>query len=353
MFSSLLLWRVPILCILSSAFLSGCGSDQSETRFQQFQKALGSPSLLNTGSDTTHANDAHRPLPSVQQLIVNADKVALGDQLFHDGKLSKDGTVACAFCHVVARGGVDGLPVSIGVGGANGGINAPTVLNSGFNFRQFWDGRAATLADQAKGPPENPIEMAHKWSDIVQALKADAAYQQKFTRIYSEGITVDTVVDAIAEFEKTLITPNAPYDRYLAGDKTAMKPEAIHGLKLFSDYGCISCHQGINVGGNLYQKMGALVAYFDEKNKPTAADQGLAGRSKRVEDQNVFKVPSLRNVALTAPYFHNAAAPNLTEAVRIMSANQLGRVMPDNEIADIVAFLESLTGETPKIAAGK
>ncbi len=331
--------------------LSACSDNQSDTRFKQFQQVLSSPTLLNSGADTSRANEAHRPLPSVAQLNVNADKVALGNALFHDGRLAKDGAVSCAFCHAIGRGGVDGLPVSIGVGGAKGGINAPTVLNSGFNFRQFWDGRAATLADQAKGPPENPIEMAHKWPDIVAALKTDAHYQQTFARLYFDGITVDNVVDAIAEFEKTLITVNSPYDRYLSGDNSAMKADAMRGMILFKDYGCISCHQGINLGGNLYQKMGALVAYFDETHKPTAADQGLAGRSKRIDDQNVFKVPSLRNVALTAPYFHDSSAQTLKEAVRIMSANQLGRVMPENEIADIVAFLESLTGETPKIAA--
>jgi cytochrome c peroxidase len=343
--------KLPIM-IASSVILilTGC-SEQSESKFQQFQQTLGSPSILNTGNDSALANQTHRPLPSVQQLKLNTDKVALGDQLFHDGRLSKDGNVAYAFCHAVNKGGVDGLPVSIGVGGAKGGINSPTVLNSGFNFRQFWDGRAATLADQAKGPPENPVEMAHKWSDIVTDLKGIAHYQQAFARLYPEGITVDTIVDAIAEFEKTLITVNAPFDRYLMGDNNALSASAMRGFGLFKEYGCVSCHQGINIGGNMYQKMGALVAYFDEKHKPSAADQGLAGRTNRVEDQNVFKVPSLRNVALTAPYFHNSTAPDLTQAVRIMSANQLGRVMPDNEVADIVAFLESLTGETPKIAS--
>lgn len=328
--------------------LTGC-SDQSDSKFQQFQQALGSPSILSIGNNSALANQLHRPLPSVQQLNLNADKVSLGNQLFHDGRLSKDGNVSCAFCHAIHTGGVDRLPVSIGVGGVKGGINAPTVLNSGFNFRQFWDGRAATLADQAKGPPENPIEMAHKWPDIVTALNAVPHYQQTFARLYSDGISVDNIVDAIAEFEKTLITNNAPYDRYLMGDNNALSASAMRGFGLFKEYGCISCHQGVNIGGNMYQKMGALVAYFDEAHKPTTADQGLAGRTKRVEDQNVFKVPTLRNVALTAPYFHNSAAPNLTQAVRIMSANQLGRVMPDNEVVDIVAFLESLTGETPNI----
>lgn len=333
--------------------LSACSNDEHNLAYQQFQQALRSPSMLNVGDESTLANEAHRPLPTVDKLALNMEKVALGDQIYHDGILSKDGTVSCAFCHVVQRGGVDGLPVSIGVGGAKGGINSPTVLNSSFNFRQFWDGRAATLADQAKGPPENPLEMAHQWPAIIDAMKQTSHYSVAFSKLYPNGITVDNVVDAIAEFEKSLITPNSPYDRYLAGDSTALKPEAIQGLKLFQEYGCISCHQGINLGGNLYQKMGALVAYFDEKNPPKSADQGLGGRSKRIDDQNVFKVPTLRNVALTAPYFHNSQAPNLTEAVRIMSANQLGRVMPPEEIDSIVAFLESLTGETPKIATAK
>jgi cytochrome c peroxidase len=332
--------------------LTGC-SDSSETRLLEFQKALGSASLLKVGAETPNANDEHRPLPKLSELDLNPEKVALGDQVFHDGIMSKDGSVPCAFCHVVKSGGVDRLPVSVGVGGALGGINAPTVLNSAFNFRQFWDGRAADLADQAKGPPENPVEMAHKWTDIVVAMKGVAEYQTAFARLYTDGITVDNVVDAIAEFEKTLITENSPYDRYLKGEKSALTFSQANGLRLFKEYGCVSCHQGINIGGNMYQKMGALVAYFDEKNKPSASDQGLAGRTKRIEDQNVFKVPSLRNVELTAPYFHNGAAQNLTDAVKIMSANQLGRVMPDNEVADIVAFLESLTGETPKTAFAK
>ncbi len=343
-----------LLAVLAPLFLlTACNNTDNNSAYQQFQKSLSSPSLLNTGSDSAQANNAHRPIPSVNNLNLINEKVTLGDQIYHDGLLSKDGSVPCAFCHMVQRGGVDSLPVSIGVGGAQGSINAPTVLNSAFNFRQFWDGRAANLADQAKGPPENPVEMAHKWPDIVASMKETSHYPVAFAKLYPDGITVDNIVDAIAEFEKTLLTPNSPYDRYLAGDSSALKPKAIHGLKLFQEYGCISCHQGINMGGNLYQKMGALVAYFDEKNPPKAADQGLAGRSKRTEDQNVFKVPSLRNVALTAPYFHNAQASNLTEAVRIMSANQLGRVMPDDEVASIVAFLESLTGEMPKIASTK
>lgn len=283
-----------------------------------------------------------RALPPPPRL--DAAKVALGRQLFHDPRLSGDDSIACFNCHDLGRGGVDGLPRSIGVGGAVGGINAPSVLMAANNFRQFWDGRAATLEEQAAGPVTNPLEMASTWPQVLAKLNADAELKKAFVRLYPEGLTPATVVAAIAEFERSLPRPSR-FDRWLNGDERAISGDELSGYRVFKRHGCTSCHQGVNVGGNLYQRFGVMANYFATKKDVTPADLGRYNVTHRDEDRHIFKVPSLRNVALTAPYFHDASAATLEEAVRIMGRYQLGVDLPRQDVALIVAFLKSLTSE--------
>ena len=283
--------------------------------------------------------DPIKPLPG--SMPADREKAALGQKLFFDPLLSKDGTISCASCHDLEKGGDDGRQFSVGVGGKKGNINAPTVYNAVFNFRQFWDGRAKDLKAQVFGPIENPVEMDQTMAQTVENLKKDPIYVAAFSALYPNGITQENVADAIAEYETTLITPNAPFDRYLLGEKGAITAEAEGGYELFKSKGCIVCHNGVNVGGNFYNKFGI----FKDANSMALGRYNI---TKREEDKYVFKVPSLRNVALTAPYMHDGRAHTLKEAVEIMSEHQLGRYMTQEEIEKIVTFLKSLTGEMPK-----
>ncbi len=280
-----------------------------------------------------------RPIP--MSMEVDAKKVELGRKLFFDTILSKDNTVSCASCHDLQNGGDDGLKFSFGINGQEGEINSPTVYNAVFNFRQFWDGRAKTLKDQASFPIENPVELGHSREALVKILKSNESYVDLFSDIYKNGVSKDNISDAIAEFEKTLITPNAPFDKYLKGDENAITQKEKDGYKLFKYKGCIICHNGVNVGGNLFNKFGI---YKDTKS----TQMGRYNITKREEDRYVFKVPSLRNIELTAPYMHDGRFDTLKDAVEFMAKYQLGRYMEENEIDAIVAFLNSLTGEIPK-----
>lgn len=235
------------------------------------------------------------------------------------------------------EGGDDNRIYSIGVNQSVGNINAPTVLNAVFNFRQFWDGRAKNLEEQAFGPIENPIEMAHNSSKLLLQLK-NTEYKNDFLKIYKDGLTKINIANAIAEFEKTLITPNSKFDKYLNGEEEALNKYEKEGYALFIDKGCISCHHGINIGGNHYNKFGAIVD-IDSDNL------GLFNITNDVNDKYYFKVPTLRNIELTAPYFHDGRFSNLHEAVKTMAMIQLGERMNDEEISKIVSFLKTLTGE--------
>jgi cytochrome c peroxidase len=294
------------------------------------------------------SNEALVPLPPVPDLP--ADKVALGRLLFLDPRLSHDNTIACASCHDLDRGGNDGRRFSVGVGGAVGAVNAPTVLNASLNFVQFWDGRAASLEEQAAGPVHNPMEMASNWDEVVAKLRADANYRREFRRLYPEGIAPASIVDAIATFERTLTT-DSPFDRFLRGDSQAIDAKAREGYRRFKELGCASCHQGVNIGGNMFQRFGVMGDYFADRagRQPAgSADLGRFNVTGREEDRHVFKVPSLRNVALTAPYFHDGSAPDLDHAVLIMARYQLGRELSNDDVRAIVAFLRTLTGEPPR-----
>lgn len=316
--------------------LAGCFSANESN-----QNILNQDTTLLSYFDST--NGPIRPLP--QNIPLDPARVELGKVLFHDKRLSKDNSVACASCHNLDMGGTDRLSRSIGINGAIGGINAPTVLNSGFNFVQFWDGRAKDLEEQAAGPVHNPIEMGSNWSEVISKLSKDQDLVKRFRNTYNDNITNANIQDAIATYERALITPNSPFDRFLRGDKTAMSEKAQEGYRLFKDYGCVACHQGVNIGGNMYQRFGVMGDYFNDRGNISKDDYGRFNVTGRESDRFKFKVPSLRNVALTSPYFHDGSAKTLQEAVVIMSRYQLGKPISGEQLEYIIAFLESLTGE--------
>ncbi len=287
--------------------------------------------------------DIFTPLPLT--LSLDSRKVSLGARLFNDPKLSGDGSVSCAQCHNLETGGVDRMRHSRGVDGKEGGINAPTVFNSGFNFRQFWNGRAATLEDQIDGPLQNPIEMANTWPHAIATISEDEQYSSAFEAIYRDGIQPHNVKDAIATFERSLFTPNSRFDRFLRGDTAALNAEEMAGFELFKQIGCTSCHQGLNIGGNMYQRLGIMEDYFAERGHISEADLGRFNITHQEQDRYLFKVPSLRNVALTPPYLHDGSAATLEEVTQIMARFQLGKKLKAAEVSRIAAFLRTLTGE--------
>jgi cytochrome c peroxidase len=291
-----------------------------------------------------------RPLPA--DLKFDARKVELGRKLFVDARLSQDNAVSCASCHDFSRGGADPRPRSVGVRGEIGGANAPSVFNSGLNFRQTWNGSGGSLEDFLERLIKNPKVFDSNWTDVVGKLRQDIALADQFEKVYAEGITNKTAVDAIATFVRSLITPSR-FDRYLRGDAGAISTEELQGYARFKSYGCVACHQGVNVGGNMFQKFGVMGDYFAQRGNITPADLGRYNVTKRESDKFVFKVPSLRNVDLTAPYFHDGSAGTLEAAVEIMFRYQLGRDAPTEDKALIVKFLKTLTGERqPRLAAG-
>lgn len=224
-------------------------------------------------------------------------------------------------------------------------MNSPTVFNSGFNFVQFWDGRARTLETQIDGPVHNIKELGSSWPEILLKLKRDPAFVSAFKKTYKDDITIENVKDAIAIFERSLTTPDSRFDQFLRGDSQSITGEEKAGYKLFKSHGCIACHQGINVGGNMYAKIGVVGDYLADRGNPTKADNGRFNVTGRERDRHLFKVPSLRNVALTPPYFHDGSAKTLSAAVRVMIKYQLGRTAKENDIERIVAFLKTLTGK--------
>ncbi|MDR2904777.1 MAG: cytochrome-c peroxidase [Helicobacteraceae bacterium] len=291
---------------------------------------------------------------------LNLAKVQLGAALFHDPRLSRDDTISCASCHDLEKGGTDQIAKSIGVDMQNGDINAPSVYNSALHFRQFWDGRARDLREQAAGPIFNPVEMASNWDEVLPKLAKDNDLVKAFEKIYNEKPNAQNIVDAIATYEESLLTPSR-FDRYLQGDRAAITNEEQTGYGLFLRNGCVACHQGEGVGGNLYQKFGTMRDYYSgECNQTHAAaiqnsyyascaefksDLGRFNVTGRDEDRYVFKVPSLRNVALTPPYFHNGSSIVLEDAVAKMGIFQLGVELPPEDVGTIAVFLRSLTGE--------
>ena len=285
--------------------------------------------------------------PIAETLEYDAAKAALGRKLYHDTRLSVDNTVSCASCHGLSTAGVDNKQYSEGVGGQFGGVNAPTVYNAVYNFVQFWDGRAATLALQAAGPPLNPVEMGYESFDqIVAKLSKDKAFTREFKKVYPDGWSEANITDAIAQFERTLLTPNSRFDKYLKGDSNAISAEELEGYNLFKKYNCATCHVGANLGGLSYELMGQYADYFAARGTElTIEDNGRFKQTAVERDRHRFKVPGLRNVALTAPYFHDGTEPELKEAVCKMGTYQVGIELSDADEDKIVAFLNTLTGE--------
>jgi cytochrome c peroxidase len=285
-------------------------------------------------------------------------KIELGKMLFFDPRLSSTGTVSCFSCHNVMEGGDDHRPTSIGVHGQLGGRNAPTVWNAAFQSVQFWDGRAPNLEEQAKGPIVNPIEMGMPKLELaVDRIKRIPGYKTGFQRAFGNEAIIDanTIAMAIAAYERTLITPNSPYDRFVKGNKSALTAQQQRGMQAFANVGCTSCHSGANFSGpTLPDGTGFFMKFPTYLNNVYVAryrlldDGGKAVNTGKAEDQNLWRVPTLRNLTYTAPYFHNGLVKSLPEAVRVMAATQLNKTLSDVEVADIAAFLEGLTGEFPE-----
>ncbi len=285
-----------------------------------------------------------QPLHSHEPL--DPEKIQLGRSLFFDPRLSRDNSISCASCHHLKKGGSDNQRFSTGVGGVTGKINAPTVYNTHLNLAQFWDGRAHNLIEQVSGPVENPLEMASSWPEIIQKLSQDKSFIKRYQSVYNGKLKAKNLITSIAEFEKSLTTLNAPFDRFLAGDNNAISEQAKKGYAIFKSYGCTACHQGANIGGNMYQKMGVMADYFAERGSAiTESDLGRYNVTKDNYDKYTFKVPSLRLVVLTAPYFHDGSVETLESAINKMARYQLGREISAADVQLVIAFLKTLVGK--------
>jgi cytochrome c peroxidase len=314
-----------------------------------------SSGLVLAGEDLlARSRQVFDPIPSAPPELpgnpATPAKIELGKDLYFDPRLSSSHAISCSSCHNLGLGGADAQPTSIGHHWQRGGRNAPTVLNAVFNLAQFWDGRAKDLEEQAGGPVVNPIEMASQKTDAVDLLEAIPGYRATFAEAFpgeAEPITLTNAQKAIAVFEATLITPNAPFDRFLDGDANALSPIQKEGLALFLDKGCAGCHNGVNIGGGMYAKFGLALKPGVEFLPPE--DKGRSKITKADEDEYLFKVPTLRNIALTAPYFHTGKEWDLRKAVALMAATQVGEQLSAADIDKITAFLGGLTGDQPKI----
>lgn len=272
-------------------------------------------------------------------------KIELGKMLWFDPRLSLSGKVSCNTCHDLSTNGADTKPLSIGYAGRKGTVNSPTVFNAEKQIAQFWDGRAKTLAEQATGPITNPLEMAMTPELAEGVIRSIPGYRPYFEKAFgSKNPTFSEIAEALAAFETTLTTPNAPFERYLKGDKNALTQQQIDGLKLFRRSGCIRCHSGNLLGGTSFQKVGSVRPYVTNNSS-----KGRMDVSGKPWDEMMFKVPTLLNVERTAPYFHDGAVKTLPDAVKKMADIQLDMNLSEKQVEEIVAFLESLNGELPKI----
>ncbi|WP_313305735.1 cytochrome-c peroxidase [Stutzerimonas balearica] len=320
---------------------------------------IGSLLLTTTASAANdlreRANAVFKPIPDqvseVRGKPVSQPQAVLGHKLWFDPRLSSSHVISCNSCHNLAIGGSDNVPTSIGHGWQKGPRNSPTVLNAVFNAAQFWDGRAKDLQEQAKGPVQASVEMNSTPERVVATLKSIPEYVAEFEKAFpndKDPVSFDNMAYALEAFEVSLVTPNSPFDRFLAGDDAALDAKQKQGLALFMDSGCAACHNGVNVGGQGYFPFGAI-------KKPGAeilpeGDKGRFAVTNTANDEYVFRAAPLRNVALTPPYFHSGEVWELEQAVAIMGDSQLGRELSDGEVGAITAFLHSLTGEQPKVA---
>lgn len=284
-----------------------------------------------------------QPLPSPPS--VSADRVLLGERLFQYPSLSADGKISCTTCHPLDRAGTDGLEHSRGALGRTAALNTPTIFNAGNNFMYNWNGAYLSLEDEFDAPVEKTMGMT--WPELVQRVRSNAPLSAAFSAAYPDGVTTSNIKNALASYIRTLATPNSRFDAFLRGDVDALSPDERRGYALFQELGCVSCHQGSNVGGNVFQRFGVMRDYFAGRTgpQPTGAELGRFSVTHDAADRFVFRVPSLRNVAHTAPYFHDGSAPTLEEAVDTMASVQLGVELTTSQTTLVVAFLKTLTGE--------
>ncbi|WP_413203608.1 cytochrome-c peroxidase [Rhodospirillum sp. A1_3_36] len=300
------------------------------------------------------AKDMFKPIPSIVPAVegnaVTGERIELGRSLFFDPRLSKSGLISCNTCHNLGMGGDDNLETSIGHGWQKGPRNAPTVLNAVFNEAQFWDGRAEDLKAQAKGPVQAGVEMASTPERVVTTLKSMPAYVEAFTAAFTgeaDPVTFDNMAKAIEAFEATLITPASRFDQWLEGNDVVLDETEKKGLALFIDKGCAACHNGVNVGGHGYYPFGVVEQPGADILPP--GDKGRFAVTKTATDDYVFRAGPLRNIELTAPYFHSGKVWDLEQAVAVMGSSQLGETLSEEEVTAITAFLKTLTGEQPKV----
>jgi len=302
--------------------------------------AIANPRLVSLAVEVP--SEPLQPIPGTSGHIPR--KIALGHRLFTDTRLSQDGTIACATCHRPDRGGADDVALTPGLRGRLGEVNVPTIINSRFSVAQFWDGRVTTLEEQVDQPLHNPAEMGSNWPEAITRIAGDRRYAEEAQAIYGTPLSPAIVRDAIAAYERSLVSNNSRFDAFLRGNTDALSHEERTGYRLFKEYGCAACHQGSAVGGNMYQRMGLFGNYFNDRSGAlTTADRGRFNVTGDPADMHVFKVPSLRNVVQTAPYFHDGSASSLEGAIAIMGRYQLGRDIPLRDIELITAFLAALS----------
>jgi cytochrome c peroxidase len=311
--------------------------------WQRFQTSPMRNQLLQDRAEVNQVQEPIQPIPF--RIAMDRNKVLLGEKLFQDVRLSSNKQISCSSCHSLSMGGADRHTYSFGAKGARGEVNTPTVLNVRFNFRLNWDGKHENLSSHLNALLANPRVMDMQWDVLIPELQTVPDYVREFAKIYSDGITQTNTTDAIATYQQSLYTPNARFDRFLRGNKEALTASEQEGYHLFKAYGCVSCHQGVNVGGNMFARFGELGDYFADRGNITQADLGRFNVTHDPLDRFIFRVPSLRNVALTPPYFHDGSAKSLEEAIAIMAKYQLGRPLSQPQTSAIAQFLRTLTGE--------
>lgn len=291
-------------------------------------------------------NISSLPVPTPQ--LTEHDKIELGKKLFQEPLFAKNLSASCASCHQLKNSGVDNLTRYLTMNKTPGSVNTPTVFNASLNFRQFWNGRAKTIADAIDDHVQDETVFANNWPEIVHKINDNSLYAESFKKIYPNGVTKENINNALTVYIESLLTPDSAFDRFLKGDKSALSNEALKGYRLFRKYGCVSCHQGPNMGGNLFQRLGIYKNYFADKGITGKADFGLFNVTGKEEDKFVFKVPSLRNIASTGPYLHDGSVKTLPEMIQIMGLYQVGQPIRNEDANSIAQFLQSLSATPDK-----
>ena len=362
------------LALAVSAALTACGEKTAQTT--ETPQAASAASAADTAASTAavsapqnsadisaedkalleRAQATFKPLPDLAEMQkvrpFTEEQVKLGQQLWYENRLSKGNTVSCNSCHNLATAGVDNMPTSAGHKSQFGARNAPTALNAALLGSQFWDGRAADVEEQAGGPLLNPVEMANATeADAAAKIAGIPEYQEKFKAAFPEdgAVSIKNITTALGAFERTLLTPTR-WDDYLKGNVSALSEQERKGVRAFMDNGCIACHNGVNLGGTMFQKFGLVDGPYWKHIDDPKHDKGRADVTKKAEDEFFFRVPGLRNVERTYPYFHNGSVWELDKAVNIMAKAQLGKTLAPEDTENIVAFLKALSGNVPESA---